>query len=552
MQRVFGISLHVLSLVFVFWLLRKFGFTLRRIAASQNEDPSSKTSVKKFSMEKGIKTTFHDIAGCANQKLEMSEFVDFLKNPQRYEAAGARLPKGALLGGPPGTGKTLMAKACAGESNVPFFYMSGSDFVEKYVGVGASRVRKLFEAARKEAPSIIFIDEIDAVGRERQGGGNQEGDSTLNQLLVEMDGFNSRDKVVVFAATNRADILDKALKRPGRFDRTIEFTLPNKEERVEIFKVHLRKIVTEERLEVISEKLAPICSGFSGADIMNLVNEAAIVAGRASKAAVELEDFEAAMERVVGGLKKVVKLDHDEKYQIAIHEAGKAVVSWYLKHTPALIKMSIIPRAKSNLGFSQYVEYEKKLQTEEELRDLICHKMGGRAAEELFFQADFTTSAQKDLRKCYELAYRIVGEFGMSKPLYNMILHTSKYGLKSYSEKTNQVADAEIKKIIDAEYARCLELITRSKDKVEKLANLLVEKEMVDVLAIRAILGDRLHESDDVSVTQALKDVETMLQQRQDDKAAKLAETEAKAKEEAAREKEQSTAEAPQSTPPPA
>ena len=516
-------SITILEIVFVLWLMRRFGITLRRIAATQNEDQAGKTSVKKFSVEKGIKTTFHDIAGCSNQKLEMSEFVDFLKNPQKYEAAGARLPKGALLGGPPGTGKTLMAKACAGESGVPFFYMSGSDFVEKYVGVGASRVRKLFEAARKEAPSIIFIDEIDAVGRERQGSGNQEGDSTLNQLLVEMDGFNSRDKVVVFAATNRPDILDKALKRPGRFDRSIEFTLPNKEERVEIFKVHLRKIVTEERLEVISEKLAPICSGFSGADIMNLVNEAAIVAGRSSKLAVELEDFEAAMERVVGGLKKVVKLDEEENYQIAIHEAGKAVVSWYLKFTPALIKMSIIPRAKSNLGFSQYVEYEKKLQTEEELRDLICHKMGGRAAEEIFFNGDFTTSAQKDLRRCYEMAYRIVAEFGMSKPLYNIFLNVSRYGYKSYSEKTNTIADAEIQKIVDSEYAKCKELLLKNKDKVEKLAKLLVEKEMLDVLAIKEILGDRNHESDDVSVTQALKDVEVMLQQRQDDKAKKLA-----------------------------
>lgn len=412
----------------------------KALAKISNRDGSTKQTIKKFDLEKNVLVTFKDIAGCENPKIEMKEFVDFLSNPEKFHKVGAKLPKGALLGGPPGTGKTLMAKACAGESKVPFFYMSGSDFVEKYVGVGASRVRKLFEAARKEAPSIIFIDEIDAVGRQRSSRGGGERDSTLNQLLVEMDGFGTDENVVVFAASNRTDVLDKALKRPGRFDRIIEFTLPSQEERRDIMIIHLKGLHTALPYETIAKKIAPLTPGFSGAELKNLCNEAAIIAARTNKNSIELIDFEKAIERVVGGLEKKVFMSPEEKRLIATHEAGKAVASWYLKYAPSLLKMSIIPRSKSDLGFSQYLTGDKFLQTEAELRDLICYRLGGRCAEQLFFN-DVTTSAQKDLQSCYQIAHNIVYNLGMTKSLYNVRLVYNEYGIKSYSDKTNEVAD---------------------------------------------------------------------------------------------------------------
>lgn len=408
------------------------------MAKAMKREGKQKQIIRKFDAEKNVRITFNDIAGCENPKLEMKEFVDFLKNPERFHQVGARLPKGALLGGPPGTGKTLMAKACAGESNVSFFYMSGSDFVEKYVGVGASRVRKLFETARKEAPSIIFIDEIDAVGMQRSSTGGGERDSTLNQLLVEMDGFGTQENVVVFAASNRTDVLDKALKRPGRFDRIIEFNLPTQEERRDILLIHLKGLYTALPHETIAKKLAPLTPGFSGAELKNLCNEAAIIAGRLSKRAIELIDFEKAIDRVVGGLEKKIQISAEEKKLIAIHEAGKAVASWFLKLAPSLLKISIIPRSKSDLGYSQYLSDNNQLQTEAELRDQICYKLGGRCAEEEFF-GEVTTNAQKDLKSCYELAHNIVYKLGMSKSLYNVILSYNEYGMKSYSDKTNQV-----------------------------------------------------------------------------------------------------------------
>ena len=402
------------------------------------KEGKSKGSIRKYDVDKNVRLTFSDIAGCENPKLEMKEFVDFLKNPEKYHKVGARLPRGALLGGPPGTGKTLMAKACAGESNVSFFYMSGSDFVEKYVGVGASRVRKLFEQAKKEAPSIIFIDEIDAVGRSRSSAGGGERDSTLNQLLVEMDGFGSKENVVVFAASNRTDVLDKALKRPGRFDRIIEFTLPNNQERIEILMIHLKGLVSALPIEVIAKKLAPLTPNFSGADLKNLCNEGAIIAARTGKKHIELIDFEKAIERVMGGLEKKVTMSPEERRLIAIHESGKAVASWNLKLAPSLLKISIIPRSKSDLGFSQYLPANDKLQTEAELRDLICYRLGGRCAEEVFYE-EITTSAQKDLQKCYEIAHSIVYKLGMAKSMYNVALKSNQYGHKSYSDKTNEV-----------------------------------------------------------------------------------------------------------------
>lgn len=417
--------------------MSRVGISLSQFSRMSRDDSVSK-SVKKFSVEKNLRVTFSEVAGCENPKLEMMEFVDFLKHPEKYHRAGARLPKGALLGGPPGTGKTLMAKACAGESSVPFFYMSGSDFVEKYVGVGASRVRKLFEAARKEAPAIVFIDEIDAVGRQRSSMGGGERDSTLNQLLVEMDGFSSKDNVVVFAASNRLDILDKALKRPGRFDRMIEFTLPNLEERAEIYLVHLKQIKTAEPHGLVAKKLSPLSTGFSGADIMNVCNEAAIIAARQNKPSVELIDFEKAIERVLGGLERRSLMSPEEKKLVAVHEAGKAVAAWFLPNGPTLLKLSVIPRSKSSLGFSQYLPADEKLQSEPLLRDSICYQLGGRVAEELFFN-EITTGAQKELEKCYEIAWNIVTQYAMTKSLYNVRLHTNEYGEKAFSEKTGRV-----------------------------------------------------------------------------------------------------------------
>lgn len=428
----------LMRVVFVLWLMRSSGILIRDIAKNAMREGSQKASFRKYNMDKNVRITFNEIAGCENPKMEMKEFVDFLKNPEKYHKVGARLPRGALLGGPPGTGKTLMAKACAGESNVPFFYMSGSDFVEKYVGVGASRVRKLFEQAKKEAPSIIFIDEIDAVGRARSSAGGGERDSTLNQLLVEMDGFGSKDNVVIFAASNRTDILDKALKRPGRFDRIIEFSLPNNQERVEILMIHLKGLITALPYEVIAKKIAPLSPNFSGADLKNLCNEAAIIAARQNKKFIEVIDFEKAIERVMGGLEKKVTMSPQERRLIATHEAGKAVASWNLKLAPSLLKISIVPRSKSDLGFSQYLPVNDKLQTEAELRDLICYRMGGRCAEELFF-GEVTTNAQKDLQNCYSMARNIVYKLGMAKSMYNVTLKDSKYGFKSYSDMTNEV-----------------------------------------------------------------------------------------------------------------
>lgn len=522
-HKLFGVGVGVIQVLFILWFMRATGVNLKNLSKTMNRSDNFGKNIKKYNVEKGIKITFDNIAGCENPKLEMKEFVDFLKNPEKYHKAGAKLPKGALLGGPPGTGKTLMAKACAGESNVPFFYMSGSDFVEKYVGVGASRVRKLFEAARKEAPAIIFIDEIDAVGRQRSSMGGGEKDSTLNQLLVEMDGFSSKDNVVIFAASNRLDILDKALKRPGRFDRMIEFSLPNREEREAIYQIHLKGLVTSQAHDIIAKKLSPLSTGFSGADIKNICNEAAIIAARASKLSIEIIDFERAIERVVGGLEKKITLTPEEKRLIAINEAGKAVVSWFLEYAPSLLKMSIIPRSKTNLGFSQYIPSDDKIQIEAALRDNICYKLGGRCAEEMFF-GEVTTGAQKDLEKCYEIAHNIVTKLGMAKSLYNVRLHYNEFGQKAYSDKTNQQADEETEKIIKEELVRCKQILKEKKDLVDKLADRLIEKETLDIIQIKEVLGPRPKISDE-ALQKTIDDVEDMLKKREEEDKAKAAKT---------------------------
>jgi AFG3 family protein len=438
--RLLGLSIlaGVIQFGLMAWLLK--GSNVTNVIKKMGKDQGTKLSesVKKYDVQKDIKITFSDIAGCDNQKQEMREFVDFLKNPEKYHKVGAKLPKGAILSGPPGTGKTLMAKACAGESHVPFYYISGSDFVEYYVGVGAARVRQLFKKARKDAPAIIFIDEIDAVGKQRSSWGGGERDSTLNQLLVEMDGFGSAENVVVFAASNRLDVLDKALTRPGRFDRMIEFVNPNLDERTEIFKIHLKPLNTAVSKDEVAERISPLCAGFSGADIMNVCNEAAIVAVRRGGTNIDLADFEAAIERVIGGLEKKVVLSPEEKKLIAVHESGHAVVSWFLKESSPLLKLTIIPRSKGSLGFAQYLPKEESLQTEQVLLDQMCFILGGRCAEEEFF-GEVTTGAQDDLKKCYELAHAIVTKLGMSPELYNYRLKQNDYGIKAYSEETNSV-----------------------------------------------------------------------------------------------------------------
>lgn len=367
-----------------------------------------KANITIYGVDKKIKTRFKHVAGLQSAKEEVYEFVDFLKNPKKYQKLGAEIPRGALLVGPPGTGKTLLAKAVAGEAKVPFLTVSGSDFVEMFVGVGAARVRDLFKKAKEHSPSIIFIDEIDAVGKKRDSkmtGGNDERDSTLNQLLVEMDGFGTKSNVIVLAATNRKDILDSALLRPGRFDRTIDITLPNLEERTEIVKVHMKKVKTQEKLnkDDIARKVASLTPGMSGADIYNVVNEGAILAARHNQTHVKLSDFEKATERVIGGLEKHTVMSKEERKTIAYHEAGHAVAGWFLEHSNPLLKVTIIPRANGALGFAQYLPDENSLYTTEQLYDMIRVALGGRIAEEMFFNS-MTTGASDDLNKVTQIA----------------------------------------------------------------------------------------------------------------------------------------------------
>lgn len=381
------------------------------------------------------------------------EFVDFLKDPKKYQKLGARIPRGALLVGPPGTGKTLLAKAVAGESKVPFFTISGSDFVEMFVGVGASRVRDLFKKARSKAPAIVFIDEIDAVGKKRHGkmgGGNDERDNTLNQLLVEMDGFATDSSVIVLAATNRADILDSALLRPGRFDRQVEVTLPTLEERAHIFKVHLKKIKVSDQYdkETYANKLAALTPGFSGADIKNICNEAAIITARADKESVGIREFELATERVIAGVEKSMPKNENQRRTVAYHEAGHAVAGWFSKNSAPLLKLTIIPRSKGSLGFAQYLPDEVSLYTKDQLTDMITVALGGRIAEEIFF-GKITTGASDDIKKCTQIAHGIVTEYGMVPSLGTINYSSQDSVQKPFSEKTARIIDQEVIGIIN-------------------------------------------------------------------------------------------------------
>ncbi|MBK7561057.1 MAG: ATP-dependent zinc metalloprotease FtsH [Chitinophagaceae bacterium] len=447
--------------------------------------------------DKGTKVniTFADVAGLDEAKVEVMEIVDFLKNPKKYTNLGGKIPKGALLIGPPGTGKTLLAKAVAGEAQVPFFSLSGSDFVEMFVGVGASRVRDLFKQAREKAPCIIFIDEIDAIGRARGKNAmmsNDERESTLNQLLVEMDGFGTDVGIIVLAATNRPDVLDTALLRPGRFDRQISIDKPDLVGREAIFKVHLMPIKISKKLDI--HKLAEQTPGFAGADIANVCNEAALIAARKGKEAVDMEDFQDAVDRVIGGLEKKNKIiSPEEKKIIAYHEAGHAICGWYLEHAYPLLKVTIVPRGTAALGYAQYTPKEQYLYNTDQLNDQICMTLGGRASEEIFF-SKISTGAQNDLQQITRIAYAMVTVYGMNDKIGNISFYDPQQETtftKPYSDETAKMIDQEVRKLIDEAYSRTKKLLTDKKADVEKLANALLEKEVLFQSDVELLIGKR-------------------------------------------------------------
>eukprot|EP01130_Rhizamoeba_saxonica_P012460 TRINITY_DN5258_c0_g1_i2.p1 TRINITY_DN5258_c0_g1~~TRINITY_DN5258_c0_g1_i2.p1 ORF type:complete len:713 (-),score=181.08 TRINITY_DN5258_c0_g1_i2:291-2429(-) len=436
-----------------------------------------KSKHKRFDVNKKVKVSFKDVAGCEEAKLEVSEFVGFLKNPQKYIRLGAKIPRGALLVGPPGTGKTLLAKAMAGEASVPFFSVSGSEFIEMFVGVGPSRVRDLFKEGRKNAPCIIFIDEIDAIGRKRGGhsGGNDERDNTLNQLLVELDGFEENSGVVVIAGTNRDDILDKALMRPGRFDRKIAVDNPDVKARAKIFGIHLAKLTLKANIQYLATKLAAFTPGFSGADIANVCNEAALYAARKDKESVDIEDFEQAIDRVIAGLEKKSKtMSPEEKERVAYHEAGHAAVSWLLEDTDVVLKVSIIPRGRGALGFSQQMGEDAYIHTYEHLVSKICVLLGGRAAEEVKF-GEVSSGAQDDLERVTNIAYSQILRFGMND-VVGPLAYTDKthqgYSGKNYSEETSQIIDSEVKKLVEECYTKTKEIIRKNFDSMYHQINI--------------------------------------------------------------------------------
>ena len=456
-----------------------------------------KSRAKLFDENSEVKTTFKDVAGLEGAKEEVQEIVEFLRNPEKYTVLGGKIPKGALLVGPPGTGKTLLAKAVAGEAKVPFFSLSGSDFVEMFVGVGASRVRDLFKQAKDKSPAIIFIDEIDAVGRARGknnfSGSNDERENTLNQLLTEMDGFGTNTHVIVLAATNRADVLDKALMRAGRFDRQIYVDLPDIRERKEIFEVHLKPLKKVDDLDL--DFLAKQTPGFSGADIANVCNEAALIAARNNKTAVDKQDFLDAVDRIVGGLEKKNKIvTTDEKRAIAVHEAGHATVSWMLEHAAPLVKVTIVPRGQS-LGAAWYLPEERLIVRPEQMLDEMCATMGGRAAEKVMFDK-ISTGALSDLEKVTKQARAMVTIYGLNEKLGNVTYYDSsgqsEYNFsKPYSEETAQTIDKEISNLIETEYQRAIKILKDNKGKLEQLANILIEKEVIFKDDLETIFGKR-------------------------------------------------------------
>ena len=484
----------------IFFIVIIWIFIMRRMnggGAGGGMNPFSVGKSKAQVYEKGDtanRVTFKDVAGQEGAKQEIQEIVDFLKQPQKYTELGGKIPKGALLVGPPGTGKTLLAKAVAGEADVPFFSMSGSDFVEMFVGVGASRVRDLFRQAKEKAPCIIFIDEIDAVGRARSKspsmGGNDERENTLNQLLTEMDGFGTNSGVIILAATNRADILDKALLRAGRFDRQIHVDLPDLNERKAVFEVHLKPLKLDNTVD--SETLARQTPGFSGADIANVCNEAALIAARHKKSAVGKQDFLDAVDRIIGGLEKKTKImTINEKRSIALHEAGHATISWFLEHANPLIKVTIVPRGRA-LGAAWYMPEERQITTKEQMLDEMCATLGGRAAEELFI-GQISTGAMNDLERVTKQAYGMVAYAGMSDRLPNLCYYNNEeYSFsKPYSERTAELIDEEVKRMINEQYERAKSVLTAQKEGHNQLAQLLMEKEVIFAEDVERIFGKR-------------------------------------------------------------
>lgn len=465
-----------------------------------------KSKAKLFNKETDIKISFKDVAGCDEAKQEIMEFVHFLKNPAKYTQLGAKIPRGAILSGPPGTGKTLLAKATAGEAGVPFLSVSGSEFVEMFVGVGASRVRDLFEQARQMAPSIIFVDEIDAIGKERGkggalGGANDEREATLNQLLVEMDGFSTSDQVVVIAGTNRMDVLDPALMRPGRFDRHIEIDAPDMSGRKAIYNVHLQRLnldpkltETAEKRDNLSGKLATLTPGFTGADIANACNEAALIAARHQDKYVELLHFEQAIERVIAGLEKKSKvLSPEEKKTVAYHEAGHAICGWFLQYADPLLKVSIIPRGHGALGYAQYLPSDQYLITEEQFRHRMIMALGGRVSEELHFPS-VTSGAHDDFKKVTNMAHAMVTSLGMSKEIGYLSYDQKGSGFqinKPFSEKTGRKIDLEVKRIVDEAHEACRKLLTENLEDVDKVAKLLLQKEAISREDMIKLVGPR-------------------------------------------------------------
>ena len=455
-----------------------------------------KSKATLFDKESQVNVTFNDVAGLEEAKLEVMEIVDFLKNPKKYTNLGGKIPKGALLVGSPGTGKTLLAKAVAGEAQVPFFSLSGSDFVEMFVGVGASRVRDLFKQAKDKAPCIIFIDEVDAIGRARgknsMMGGNDERENTLNQLLVEMDGFGTDSGIIILAATNRPDVLDSALLRPGRFDRQISIDKPDLVGREQIFKVHLKPIKTAEVVD--AKKLSAQTPGFAGAEIANVCNEAALIAARRNKTSVDMQDFQDAIDRVIGGLEKKNKIiSPEEKKIVAYHEAGHAIAGWFLEHADPLVKVSIVPRGVAALGYAQYLPKEQFLYTTEQLTDGMCMTLGGRVAEEIVF-SKISTGAQNDLERITKLAYAMVTIYGMNAAVGNVSFHDpqNEYNFsKPYSDHTAQLIDEEVRKIIFDAYERTKQLLIDNRSGLEKLAKKLLEKEILFQADLEEILGKR-------------------------------------------------------------
>ncbi|WMI67969.1 ATP-dependent zinc metalloprotease FtsH [Mangrovimonas sp. YM274] len=494
----FLISLLPFVLIIAVWI-----FIMRRMSSGGAGGAGGqifnigKSKAKLFDEKTDVKTSFKDVAGLEGAKEEVQEIVDFLKNPEKYTSLGGKIPKGALLVGPPGTGKTLLAKAVAGEAKVPFFSLSGSDFVEMFVGVGASRVRDLFKQAKEKSPSIIFIDEIDAIGRARGksnfSGSNDERENTLNQLLTEMDGFGTNTNVIVLAATNRADVLDKALMRAGRFDRQIFVDLPDVRERKEIFEVHLRPIKQSEKLDI--DFLAKQTPGFSGADIANVCNEAALIAARNGKKAVDKQDFLDAVDRIVGGLEKKNKIiTPEEKRAVAYHEAGHATISWMLEHAAPLVKVTIVPRGQS-LGAAWYLPEERLIVRPEQMLDEMCAALGGRAAEKVIFDK-ISTGALSDLEKVTKQARAMVTIYGLSDKVGNLTYYDSsgqsEYGFtKPYSEQTAELIDKEISDIIEEQYARAIKILEENKDKLTELAEVLLDKEVIFKDNLEKIFGKR-------------------------------------------------------------